>query len=629
MQRAHTVVLVAPSSARRDETETTLEARDDLRVRSLGPEAASPDDVRDADAVVIFDRDRLPACQVEGCPPIVLYSDDPVSETATVGAIAGFARAGDVSALADQVRWVSHGQPDTRTRLGRLHEGTATLVGTRFREDLYQQVVDIAERILSFDNCDLMIAQEDQFVSEAARGRFSGENTFPLDHGLLGETYRSGESFLVNDVQNHDLSAPDDSEFRAGISVPFGDAGVLQIVSTTPNAFDRTDLQLAELLTSYATQTLSRIETEGALRAEHRHLRALFENVPDPAVEYQFVDGDPIVRAVNDAFVDVFGYERQAIVGQNLDDYVLPADPDACSEVASEASTLNEKLVSGERVRQECRRQTSDGLREFLLKIVPLKRGEQNVAGYAIYTDIAEQKRRERTLERENERLEEFASVISHDLRNPLGIARGHLQLARETGREESFEMADAALDRMDSLIGDVLSLARQGRVVGDAEEVDAVAVARTAWNTVDTADARLRTEGPIPVVADAGRLRELFENLFRNAVEHGLETRPDDAATEHAASDRGVDTPGESEEDRELTVGVEPTPDGFAVVDDGRGVPEPVRETLFEPGQSASEDGTGFGLAIVRRIAESHGWTIELAASEPGEGARFEIRTE
>jgi PAS domain S-box-containing protein len=620
MQGAHTVVLVAPSSTRRDETETALEARDDLRVRSLGPEAASPDDVRDADAVVIFDRDRLPACQVEGCPPVVLYSDDPVSEAATVGAVSGFARTGDVSALTDQIRWVSHGEQDTRTRLGRLHEGTATLVGTRFREDLYQQVVDIAARILSFDNCDLMIAEDDRFVSKAARGRFSGENTLPLDHGLLAETYRSGESFLVNDVQDHDLSAPDDSEFRAGISVPFGDAGALQIISTTPNAFDRTDLQLAELLTSYATQTLSRIETEDALRTEHRHLRALFENVPDPAVEYEFVDGDPVVRAVNDAFVDVFGYGREAIVGQNLDDYVLPPEPDDCSAKASGADELNERLVSGERVREECQRQTSDGRREFLLKIVPLKRGEKNVAGYAIYTDITEQKRRENTLERENERLEEFASVISHDLRNPLGIARGHLQLARETGREESFEMADAALERMDSLIGDVLSLARQGRVVGDAEEVDAVTVARTAWNTVDTADARLSTEGSIPVVADAGRLRELFENLFRNAVEHGHEPAADDC------SEQARDG---SEAESELTVRVEPTPDGFAVVDDGRGVPESVREALFEPGQSNSEDGTGFGLAIARRIAEAHGWTIELAASEPGEGARFEIRTE
>ena len=183
MQGAHTVVLVAPSSTRRDETETALEACDDLRVRSLGPEAASPDDVHDADAVVIFDRDRLPACQVEGCPPVVLYSDDPVSEAATVGAVSGFARTGDVSALTDQIRWVSHGEQDTRTRLGRLHEGTATLVGTRFREDLYQQVVDIAARILSFDNCDLMIAEDDQFVSKAAHGRFSGENALPLDHG--------------------------------------------------------------------------------------------------------------------------------------------------------------------------------------------------------------------------------------------------------------------------------------------------------------------------------------------------------------------------------------------------------------------------------------------------------------
>jgi PAS domain S-box-containing protein len=623
MSGGHRVALVASPSTRRDETVAALDEADRLRVESFVPKEASAESLSDADAVVVLDREELPICQVEGCPPIVLYSDDPIAETGTIGGIAGFARVGDVSALVDQIRWVSHERRNTRSRLGRLHDGTATLVGTRFREGLYQQVVDIAERILSFDNCDLMIAEDGRFVSKAARGRFSGTNTMPLDHGLLGETYQRGESFLVNDIQRHDLTAPDSDDFRAGISVPFGDVGVLQIVSTRPNVFDRTDVQLVEILVSYAVQTLSRIETEEALRTEHRHLRALFENVPDPAVEYQFVDGKPIVRAVNDAFVDVFGYERTEILGRDIDEYIVPTDPDDGSDLASEAAAFNQKLLSGERVRHECQRQTVDGLREFLLKIVPLKRDRRNVAGYAIYTDITEQKRRERTLARENERLEEFASVVSHDLRNPLGIARGHLELARETGREASFEMADAALERMDGLIEDVLTLARQGQVVGDAEEVDAVAVARTAWNTVDTPEARLRTEGPITVVADTSRLRELFENLFRNAVEHG---RPDRSCADGVVTEGGSSEDGES---RALTVSVEPTPNGFAVVDDGRGVPESDREALFEPGHSGSESGTGFGLAIVRRIAESHGWSISLAESEPGEGARFEIRTE
>ncbi|MFC7044844.1 sensor histidine kinase [Halobacteriaceae archaeon GCM10025711] len=150
----------------------------------------------------------------------------------------------------------------------------------------------------------------------------------------------------------------------------------------------------------------------------------------------------------------------------------------------------------------------------------------------------------------------------------------------------------------METIIEDVLSLARQGLGVDDPEPTDLESVAADAWASVDTKDAVLTVEGTRTVPADAGRFQQLLENLFRNAVEHA-----------------GTD----------VAVRVGPLDDGFYVEDDGPGVPEDDRESVFTPGYSTATDGTGFGLSIVRQIAEAHGWTVEVTESESG-GARFEV---
>jgi signal transduction histidine kinase len=212
---------------------------------------------------------------------------------------------------------------------------------------------------------------------------------------------------------------------------------------------------------------------------------------------------------------------------------------------------------------------------------------------------ILERREHQQELEDQNERLDEFASVVSHDLRNPLTVADGYLEVARESGEDAHFERIATAHDRMGSLIEDVLALARQGKAVGDVRPVSLSNIAEVAWNTVETNDAELVTDGELgPVEADASRLEQLFENLFRNALEHG----------------------GES-----VTVRIGRSERGFFVADDGPGVPENDREAVFEHGHTTSEEGTGFGLSIVATIAEAHGWTIAATESDTG-GARFEI---
>ncbi|QSG04485.1 Signal transduction histidine kinase [Halapricum desulfuricans] len=205
---------------------------------------------------------------------------------------------------------------------------------------------------------------------------------------------------------------------------------------------------------------------------------------------------------------------------------------------------------------------------------------------------------RERELARQNERLEEFASIVSHDLRNPLHVASASAELLAEETDSEHVERIDNALDRMGHLIEALLMLARRGRIVGEPEPVGLDAAARDAWCVVETPDAELVVGDAPTVVADRERLTELLENLFRNAIDHG---RPD------------------------ATVRVGIHDGGFYVADDGQGIEPDVREKVFEMGYSQAPDGTGYGLYIVSTIAQAHGWSVSVTDSEAG-GARFEF---
>ncbi|WP_435320122.1 ATP-binding protein [Haloarchaeobius sp. TZWSO28] len=221
-------------------------------------------------------------------------------------------------------------------------------------------------------------------------------------------------------------------------------------------------------------------------------------------------------------------------------------------------------------------------------------------------------------LRRQNERLDTFASIVSHDLRNPLGVAQaylGELDSDHEAVDEDAVEAIDESLDRMEELVVDVLQLAREGRDAYEATIVDLGVAVDRAWSSVDTQDATLRVgDGCGYLLADESRLAQVLENLFRNAVEHGSTGRQMESGDSVEHGGAGV------------TVTVDQCPDGegFYVADDGSGIPPDSREQVLESGYSGS-DGTGLGLAIVSQVAEGHGWSVDITESESG-GARFEF---
>ncbi|MBV0925650.1 PAS domain-containing sensor histidine kinase [Halomicroarcula limicola] len=209
---------------------------------------------------------------------------------------------------------------------------------------------------------------------------------------------------------------------------------------------------------------------------------------------------------------------------------------------------------------------------------------------------------RERELEHQNERLEEFTSIVSHDLRNPLSVASSSIELAKDDPKPAHLERADRALDRMEQLTEELLTLAKKGQTVGETDRVQLREAVLDTRESVSDQRANIVTEELATIEADRSRLVELLENLFRNAVEHG---------------------PADETDAVTVTVGM--LADGFYVEDDGVGVPESEREAVFEMGYTGSDGGTGYGLYIVETIADAHGWSVRATESESG-GARFEF---
>jgi PAS domain S-box-containing protein len=300
---------------------------------------------------------------------------------------------------------------------------------------------------------------------------------------------------------------------------------------------------------------------------------------------------------VNDAFIEETGYDRDAVIGEHVS-MILP------DEYVEKGQRIIEELWNDpdrQKATWELEPRTADGdllPAENHVALLPTEDGQfRGTAG--VVRDIRERKERQRELQRQNERLEEFASVVSHDLRNPLSVAQGRLQLAIDKRDWAELDTVAGALDRMETLIDDMLSLANAGDAVGELDAVALSELTEECWRSVETETATLRVETDRTIQADRTRLQQLLENLLRNAIEHG----------------------GDS-----VTITIGSLPDGFYVEDDGPGIPPDDRDRVLELGYSTREDGTGFGLSIVRDIAEAHEWEIGVVESADG-GARFEFR--
>jgi len=506
-------------------------------------------------------------------------------------------------------------------RVERLRNATAELAGLGTEAEIFEYAVDVASDLVPSDACVVLEDVDGRLEPAAARDEVLTPGATPLasDEGIAGETLRTGTAIRVDDVDANPIAAPRRSGLQSALSVRIEDDAVLQVLSAERSAYGETEVELIELLADHVAHAVDQVRYEAAVERERDRFVALFQNVPDAAVQYHLDDGQPRIQRVNSAFVRLFGYDPEEAVGKTTEELLVPEDE------RQSAAALYDEVRAGDRLDAEVVRKTVDGERPFLLRSVPVWAESGDVAervGYFIYTDISELQQREAALARKNERLDQFARIVSHDLRNPLSVAKGYLEEVRagDTGHVETI---GDELDRMERMIDDLLTLARQGSVAGDTEPVALDAVAQEAWSHVRTRDATLAVDDSTTLEADPDRLAELLENLFRNSVEHGVHRPQSDDSSEHRPDEEGSDA------DSSVTVTVGPLGEtGFFVADDGRGIPPDRREEVFEMGVSTAVDGTGFGLGIVQEIAAAHDWRVDVSESTDG-GARFEITAE
>ena len=386
---------------------------------------------------------------------------------------------------------------------------------------------------------------------------------------------------------------------------------------------------------------------------------------PDPAAGYTVEGGVPTVAATNRAFERVLGAVDPGVTLPDALDRFGVSTPDEDAELADLLVGADQRTVYLE---------TDEG--NYHARVLPPTDDDD---GYVLFVDAAavddpgtgagadgDSGADERPDAPETELgIDRVASVLSHDLRNPLDVAEARLRAGRERGEDEHFEHVAAAHDRMERIIEDVLTLSRGEEVVDPDDAVDLEAIAQSAWGTVETEGATLTVADALPTtVADRDRTERLFENLFRNAVEHGSTSPPSHAredavehgstspssraqedAVEHGSSssrpsaddavERGsTERPPDTREDAtegtdgpEVVVGqLEDPEEGFYVTDDGPGIPPDERGTVFEPGYTTHDHGTGLGLSIVERIAEAHDWEVAAVEADGG-GARIEVR--
>lgn len=346
-----------------------------------------------------------------------------------------------------------------------------------------------------------------------------------------------------------------------------------------------------------ARRNKKRREREHELEEERLFIEQALDTLNDV---FYVVDVDGTFRRWNTRLSEVTGYTDEQLATLEAVELFPAGDKEQIAVAIEETFETGRATVEAEFL-------TADGERiPYEFTGARLTDPEGNTAGLVgVGRDITRQKANERQLERQNEHLEQFASIVSHDLQNPMNVAKGRLELAQDECESQHLNQIDDTLNRMQRLIEDVLWLTSEGRDIGETEPIDLQEAVGAAWDiTADNHEqADLIFDGSDSgdwshIRADEDRLQQVLENLFQNAIEHA---------------------------GPEITIRVEKTEHGFAVEDDGPGIPPEERHRIFDASYSTSEGGTGFGLQIVEQVVEAHEWDIHVIDGEAG-GARFEL---
>jgi PAS domain S-box-containing protein len=422
-------------------------------------------------------------------------------------------------------------------------------------------------------------------------------------HGPTGRALTQRDIVAVQNIEEADSYGPWREHaleygYRSSAAIPLVHSdtayGVLNVYSDRPEAFDEEEKPLLVELANDIAHAIHHQRVQRSLRQERDRFQLLVESIERYAIF--MLDTDGRVATWNAGARQIKGYEENEILGEHYEEFFAEDDRDTGVPAELLERAQAEGAVEGEgwRVR-------SDGSRFWAdYTLIALYEDSGELRGYAKVTqDLSEQRARKAAIDTQSERLDEFASILSHDLQNPLSVAAGRLEIAEADLDSEHVREAHTAVERAQALTEDVLDLARDDEAGVTLETLNLGDVTRTCWQHVETPTASLVVDTGCVIRADRTRLTQLLENLIRNAVKH-------------------------SDSDS-MTVRVGAFENGFYVEDDGPGIPESEREAVFDAGYSTASESAGLGLDIVQQSARAHGWRVHVTEEATG-GARFEF---
>lgn len=352
-----------------------------------------------------------------------------------------------------------------------------------------------------------------------------------------------------------------------------------------------------------------RKNTERQMKKNEMLFTKLFESAPMAVV---MLDENGRVQEVNKGFAEMFGYERDVLLGRNLNDFIVPED------LKHEGIDLNNLITSHKVVSLETIRKHKNGrIINVILYGVPVMMENMTIGIYGVYVDITERKSVEEELKTRNTELDNFVYKVSHDLRAPLSSILGLVNLAKLPGNTDDpmdyINLIGEKVDRLDHFISDVLSHSKNlkldvsvARV--NLEEVIAHTFSDLSYlNGASDIKRNINIDG-IDFFSDPWRVSEILRNLISNAIKY-----------------RNLDLRVQSE--ISIKIRVDNLRADISFTDNGIGISEENLTRVFEMFYRASEqsDGSGIGLYIVKNAVDKLGGKISVQ-SKAGIGTRFHI---
>ncbi|MFW9914695.1 MAG: PAS domain S-box protein [Candidatus Thorarchaeota archaeon] len=457
-------------------------------------------------------------------------------------------------------------------RLGRIIELKQAEIALRESEETYRTLIKASPDAVTVTDLTGLVT-------------FASEQTAQL-HGFKNREDLLGENVL-------DLIAPEDQERAVNNMREIMETGKVsnseyvlmksdgtRFVGELNAAIIKSNLGEPRAIIGTTRDISDRKKAEEVIKASEETFRRTFEAIPHPSYLWeQQADGRLILTQANNAAFEITKGGVKNFIGIELDKLYenRPEISSAVIHVLETGETNREELLYKFRTTAEQKWLLAEYARPAEGKVL------------VITKDITDRKQDEDDLRRQKKELGDFAHAMAHDLRNQLNHIKGYASLLQKKYDPAHGKKIEGFVDSINDLLGRSLALAEAGQIIGKACSTDlSELIRKTAEETIPE-NIFFHLDSLPLVTGDPGKITQIFQNLFENAVFHGSP--------------------------RKIEVRRRDSKDGISIFisNDGEPIPYELHLDIFRRGFTTKEEGWGLGLAIVKKIVEAHGWQIAL----------------